>query len=69
MDPRVGEKIRAADFGPFLDNLVHAGEDSLQRRKITIVKGLAERFWDTTNTFHFPRICDLSEHATCRLVM
>ncbi|GMY11562.1 protein MAIN-LIKE 1-like isoform X6 [Fagus crenata] len=60
IDSRVGEKVRAAGLGLFLDTLMRAGEGTVERKNLAIIKSLVERFWDTTNTFHLPQVGEMT---------
>lgn len=44
------DRIRGLGFGPFME-VVCSFDDHRPR---CVLRGLCERFWDTTNTFHFP---------------
>ncbi|XP_030945395.1 uncharacterized protein LOC115969900 [Quercus lobata] len=54
MGPEVKAKISAAGLNHFLTSIYNDG--IVEHKDINLIIALSERFWDTTNTFHFPGI-------------
>ncbi|GMY09102.1 protein MAIN-LIKE 1-like isoform X6 [Fagus crenata] len=55
--PPIGAKIRAAGLGFFLDAISH---HLTEHKDLILMCAMSERFWDTTNTFHLPKIGEMT---------
>lgn len=56
----VKTKVAGARFGKFLNVIQKQGTAKIKR----ILRGLADRWWDTTHTFHFDEIGELTMTST-----